>query len=161
MSAFVQHTDHIDLLVTALVRYDVRPGIKDVTAPGHWRTINLLDLDEVGRTLLRENVKSVMDRYDSIDGEEQADYAAQIASYNYFSTPDPQPSVVALIKACIGYGYQSCEHAGWETSEAKAIVDALESALIRKLPGMQEANTWSYVRPEMTHRKPVALNHLT
>jgi len=26
---------------------------------------------------------------------------------------------------------------------------------------MQEANTWSYVRPEMTHRKPVALNHLT
>ena len=147
MSVFVQPTDHIDLLVTALVQYEVQPFVPNPTDENHWRRILLDDKDEVGRSLLRENITSVLCREQDGDGGGQVDYTALVESYRFAPTPNPQPTVVALIKACDGYASQSCEHEGWETSNAKALVDGLRNRLIEKLPGYDVAETWSYRRP--------------
>ncbi len=46
---------------------------------------------------------------------------------------------VQTIKACDCYQYQSCEHPGWDTSQAKAFIDALRSEAWRSLPGYDDA----------------------
>ena len=158
MSAFVLSTDHIDLLVTALVRYDVRASVKGgIGAPAN---IDLSDPHAVGRLLLEENVKSVLARYgDGVEADEQADYAADIFSYHYervvlsTSTLGAEPAV-ALLLAVSCYVYQACEHGGWETSRARMLMEHLEATLmeglpgmdIDNLPGMDKATTWNYVR---------------
>lgn len=48
-------------------------------------------------------------------------------------------SVVEAIKNCHCYAYQSNEDDGWEKSEAKQCIDALESSLIYKLPDYDKA----------------------
>jgi len=48
-------------------------------------------------------------------------------------------SPVAVLKACSCYEYQSCEHPGWETSEAKRLIDSITQAAIAALPGYQDA----------------------
>lgn len=148
MSAFVQHSDHVDLLVTAIMRFDVHAGKEDPTAPSHWREISLIDFDEVGRSMIRENVNSVLYRYADVSAEELADYQTMVETYTFDSIL-PLPPVVALLKAVHGYTYQSCEHPGWDTSDAKALTDALEATLIRSLPGYHAADTWSYLRPSV------------
>jgi len=150
MSAFVHETDHIDLLVNAINRYDVRAYVADVTAAGHWRQCSgpTTDLDELGRLLISENVKSVLHRYADIDALEMAQYADMIEDYAYRSVPTPLPSPAALIKAAHGFKYQACEHDGWEASDACAIIDALEASLIQALPEYRDADTWCYTRPQ-------------
>lgn len=159
MSAFVQSSDHIDLLVTALVRYDVLVNVKGSVKA--LENIDVSDLYAVGCLLLEENVKSVLARYgDAIKPDEQAEYAADIFSYHYQSVllspstlgADP---VVALLLAVSGYTYQACEHEGWETSGARMLMEHLQAALMERLPGMDidnlpgmdTATTWNYTRP--------------
>lgn len=48
-------------------------------------------------------------------------------------------SAVQIIKAAHCYAYQASEADGWETSEAKQVVDGIVSAATHKLPGYAEA----------------------
>ena len=48
-------------------------------------------------------------------------------------------SAVQVIKACNCLDYQSCEHDGWEASEAKSFLDSLISAACHRLPGYDAA----------------------
>ena len=48
---------------------------------------------------------------------------------------------VQVIEACHGLAYQSCEAEEWEQSEACAIIQAIEAAAVRSLPGY-EAAAW-------------------
>ena len=54
---------------------------------------------------------------------------------------------IVLLKAVHGYEYQSCEHPGWEGSEAQAFCRSLTRALITELPGYSEAPGWEISNP--------------
>lgn len=49
---------------------------------------------------------------------------------------------VSVLKAIACYEYQSCEHEGWRSSEARQFCDELRHRMIQFLPGYDEAE-WS------------------
>lgn len=127
MSAFIVHPAHIDALVTFAIKARAsyyfandRHYITDHTA------------QQIGRTLMAENVASVAYRYrDSDDMGETEAYR-----FHFFQnglTP------VEVIKAAHCLAYQSCEHPGWEASEANAILEAIKDAACHKLAGYDAA----------------------
>ena len=52
-------------------------------------------------------------------------------------------STVEVLMAIKSYEYQSCEHDGWQGSEAQLCMSWMKDAAIRALPGYDEANTWN------------------
>jgi hypothetical protein len=64
------------------------------------------------------------------DGITKADVAAQAAI---------PFEAVQVLKACNCLEYQSCEHPGWEASEAHAFLQALKDKAVRALPGYETA----------------------
>ncbi|HUZ55086.1 MAG TPA: hypothetical protein VMU94_21490 [Streptosporangiaceae bacterium] len=75
--------------------------------------------------LLAENRRSVNHRY--ADDEYQAPYV--------FTEITGHLDPIAILKAISCYEYQSCEHPGWEASEARSFCEALRRRIIRWLPG--------------------------
>ena len=121
----------------------------------HRRELYCTDYDgaaKAGQMLWDENVKSVRHRYpdcdDELPGPIGCDY--QYGEHNAYQNGHIDP--VAVLKACDGYEYQSCEHEGWEESEAKAFVDALRHRAWHALPGYADAD-WE-IRDERA--EPVA-----
>jgi len=126
MSAFIVNHNHI----SALVRWACRANVsvycgtpsRHLDIPGNEQ--------EICDLLLGENVTSFNYRYrQSVEDR---------MIYDAFAT-SLRP--IDVIKACHCLEYQSCEHDGWEASTAKAIVEAVEAAAIRALPGY-EAAAW-------------------
>jgi hypothetical protein len=89
---------------------------------------------EFGAMLLRENMRSLAARYN-----DPVDNAAILAYRPALGPKITSLSIVALIKMVHCYRYQACEHEGWEASDARKATAALESALVHKLPGYEEA----------------------
>ena len=155
MSAFVVSHRHIDVLVeTAMfgpastrrnwhtfTYYHRKAGEPDLSA-GRERTIRPGDYDaanRLGQLLLEENAASVNYRYPG-DPEPPADeYQCRTAT---------RLPAVDVLMALDGYEYQSCEHPGWRTSEARSFTDALRRAVIGHLPGYSESDCWAI--PEAT-----------
>jgi hypothetical protein len=144
MSAFMQANAHIDYLLTAglwgrnvLRWYDEPIGFSipdnayregDPWGPGaidwhqkHSRELREDTADRVGSMLIAENRRSVNHRY----AEEELE---QI--YTFRRTMMENDSA-AVLQACGGYTYQSCEHPEWHRSEAKSFITALEHRMIR------------------------------
>lgn len=84
--------------------------------------------NRVGAMLWNENKRSVDHRYNEANDREV---------YRFASSRVTNP--VAILKAINCYEYQSCEHPEWETSEAQAFCAALTGAMVRSLPGYDEA----------------------
>jgi hypothetical protein len=82
--------------------------------------------------LYAENVKSVNYRYKGDD---------PITGCVYDPT-SPILAPVAVIKAVQSLDSQSCEHPGWETSDAKEILRTIKSEAIRRL-SCYELAEWS------------------
>lgn len=99
---------------------------------------------EVANMLWMENVKSVAARYPN---ESSATLPGPVGE-DFVITPSdikfclPDVGVVPVLKAIHGLEYQSCEHDGWRKSEAYSFLKSLEGALIRTLPGYEDAE-WS------------------
>lgn len=120
--------------------------VNDETKPGGYRMEEIApgDLEraaEVANMLWQENIKSVSHRYPN---ESSATLPGPIGGSFVIEPHHIKPyrvrvEVVQVLKACHCYAYQSCEHDGWKTSDAKAFIDALESQAVRKLPGYDEA----------------------
>lgn len=181
MSALIVSKAHIDAMVTAAASpgavdgglrwessYDLdlrhvfeeqgyEAYLKALSA--HRRKVSYGDLDrcsEVGMMLWRENLASVQYRYDERDGNElpgPRDFTpSQIAAYRFKRTDVLSP--VVILNAIAYYEYQSCEHPGWQTSEARSFCEALRHKMIDRLPGMDEA-PWglaeSDVRPSRVY----------
>lgn len=105
--------------------------------------------DRVGAMLWSENAVSVSFRYggedyDTIPGPDGFS-ALELAGYTYdrFTTVDtpagpmvgPRKVDPVRVLHLIGrYEYQSCEHPGWHTSEAKAFVEVLYRRCVNMLP---------------------------
>lgn len=111
MSAYVVDKDLIDRLIAAALR-------AELFMPA--------DASENGRMLWRENVVSVAYRYNlaTRDATELADYERDVEAYTY----EPREFTAQQIDADIGcLDYQSCEHDGWEASEAYALLRQLRA----------------------------------
>lgn len=138
MSAWIVSQAHVDALVSAALPSG---GERlNYNHAGSWHEVGHGDADRVGRLLWEECHRSVNYRYTE---------STPTPAYNY-RIPGATLSVATLIKAAHCYRYQSCEHPEWETSEARAIIEALESHLVHRVPGYEEA-PWGlddeHVRP--------------
>lgn len=156
MSAFMVGKEHIDALVTAALaigqegplRWFAHPLTDEESALAHqvgapWgaegpeiarrlsRYATAEEADRIGQMVTRENRLSVNHRYNESEVEDIYAYdgPAQVRSV------DP----VVILKAIDCYEYQSCEHPGWEASEAFAFCQALRRRMIRRLPGYDDA----------------------
>tara|TARA_R110000868_G_scaffold147436_1_gene368946 strand:- start:365 stop:748 length:384 start_codon:yes stop_codon:yes gene_type:complete len=124
MSAFIVSQNHINYLVQA-----ARHISRDMSR----RYPNGSD---VALMLETENWKSVTCRY----GHEK-DFGETPTLRNVPFQPKVRLTPVQVLKAIACYEYQSCEHLGWETSTARQFCERLRAAMIRDLPGYEEA-TW-------------------
>jgi hypothetical protein len=131
-------TTHIDAMLTAGLAYAIPGG------PLYWYwaephavnpaakqryALTPQTAGTVGALLLAENRRSVDHRYREEEWEEP---------YLFTRLPGwPDPAVV--LKAVHCYEYQSCEHPGWETSQAYAFIRRLERAAIYRVPGYEDA----------------------
>jgi hypothetical protein len=156
MSAFMVSKAHIDALVSAALapgtegplRWFCRPMTEQektdayqVGAPWGmgapiigrrlFRYATPEEADRIGQMLVRENRLSVNHRY----GESEVEDVYTYSGPSHPRATDP----VAILKALDCYEYQSCEHPGWEASEAFAFSQALRRRLIRRLPGYEGA----------------------
>ncbi len=126
MSAFICNDYHISLLAS----YACNKRLS---------CVNGLDAEQVGKILYAENLASVNYRYhDTPDAQDcfKFDDRAQQAN----------PNAVTVLKAANCLSYQSCEHDGWDKSQAHKIVEAIISNAIYSLPGYQEAQ-WEIAEP--------------
>ncbi|MGM1065623.1 hypothetical protein [Saccharothrix sp. Mg75] len=117
MSAWTVENGHIDILVNAMAQLDIVP--KDLGADG-FRTL--------GQKLWHENHTSVNHRYSE---------RTPTPRYRLHTTEaDLDP--ILLLRAVDCYTYQSCEHPGWEDSEAHALTRRLHAAVLDGNPGLAE-----------------------
>lgn len=151
MSAWIVSKAHIDAIVYAALCYpSPSSSLTWKDSEGRKQSLSRASTSEVrdyvGRMLWMENLVSVAYRYpDDKDGQRPGPGGltqAEIIGYTY-AVPRRRPSVVEALKLINCFSYQSCEHPGWEKSEALAFCTVLTSALIDELPGY-EAAPWGW-----------------
>ena len=133
MSAWIVSENHIRLLVEALYKYEVIDGISH----------HIYTPDTLGQMLWRENHKSVNYRYHR--RAKTPTYTHDSAAVATWAYPCPGRGVVrdlvrtpALVsKQAHCYHYQSCEHTGWEKSQACSLIARLLE-VIEKTTGTDE-----------------------
>jgi hypothetical protein len=129
MSAFEVSKTHIDVLVSAAMRFGTGSGWMYSSLGGETTPINLETADKFGQMLWDENARSVSYLHGG-DVEEVEAYT--------FKRVDTT-SIVQVLKAIDCLEYQSCEHDGWNDSEAQQFCHALRRRMIRALPGYDSA----------------------
>ena len=151
MSAFEVDATHIDVMVSAALQRvscgetmrwyhgdipgtqpgEMLPGGEDYASACERtrREVTSETAETWGATLLAENRRSVNHRYDEEEIEEPYVFTEYAGSF--------KPA--AILKALDCYEYQSCEHPGWEASEAHSFCEALRSRMIHQLPGYADA----------------------
>lgn len=119
MSAWIVDKEHIDMMVTAIIRSE----IVQVSA----------EPDEIGRQLWAENVKSIHARYPDT-AENDCDYpgpcdftSLDVDLYHY--EPTPLLDVTGLANAFRCYDYQTCEHDDYRTGAIAPLVVQMAEAL--------------------------------
>ena len=122
MSAWIVNRDHLDLLLTAALAWEL-------TGPEQ--------ADETGRMLWKENLASVAYRYPADrDGQRPGPHDFRDRDVDiYRFRPYPgrvDPEVVATAAASLAY--QSCEHPGWEASPACRWVTRLHEHASARIP---------------------------
>ncbi|WP_436528284.1 hypothetical protein [Actinoplanes sp. HUAS TT8] len=122
MSAWIVDRDHLDLLLTAAIDWDV------ITAD---------QADGTGRMLWKENLASVTYRYPhDRDGGRPAPHGFRdrdVDTYQYRPYPGRlDPDVVEAAAASLRY--QSCEHPGWKDSPAARWVNHLHQLAVDRVP---------------------------
>lgn len=150
MSAYVVDKTHIRYLIHAALHPSLEIFHTDKFRWFHNEWHDISDPSKLGQMLWDENVKSVRYRY----GEDR-DLPGPVDQNFTYGRHKAFPSSlevkhIEVIKACNCYSYQSCEHDEWETSEAKAFIDALVIRVLYTLPGYEEAK-WG--APESCYRR--------
>jgi hypothetical protein len=125
MSAFICNDSH----VTALAVYAARH-----------RILGRSDANQIGELLHAENITSVNYRYG--EGTKPHFAMCEWAAFHPFSQ-------VQIIKAARCLRYQSCEHPGWETSDACKLLEEIIGRNTGDLPGYDEA-AWEITLPATT-----------
>lgn len=169
MSAWIVDKAHIDALLAVAVNgprgvsFDQWYGFSwaETVEPVKWVRSRDAVPDKIGMMLWSENFASIHDRYpDTIEGGE---YPGPIGIAHEhvltYTWPEgtPRLNAVEALKATQCYQYQSCEHDGWETSEAKRFTDALKENLIGHVPGYDEA-AWGITTEDLANAAQEALS---
>ena len=140
MSAFVCSDQHLNYMLNAYASYCSR-GLTDD------------ELLAMGKMLRDENNASVNYRY---EGRYPEDLGAPYEQPLRIVSVDP----VTTLKLVHCYRYQSCEHDGWEKSQARQWCDSLEAGACSRLPGYEDApwgtDEWQPKRPEQRALLPLA-----
>lgn len=126
MSAWLLDPEHWDVVAHLIVRH-VDPT---------------LEVRKVFETLAEENCRSYEARYSHIPDAVREVASARGTLHQYALQAGALPEVPggAIYKAAGCYGYQSCEHDGWEDSIARAWTHALEKAYERD--GYRDSSGW-------------------
>ncbi len=135
MSAFQLPAEHLGAIVRWTLLESHGYG---ATWRGH--TANPNDAADMLECLAAECFTSVRSRYPNGPLPGPCD-----ASDGPVSCPDTlsrykRLTPVEVLKACSCYEYQSCEHDGWERSEAFRLIEAIRHAAIAALPGYEDAD---------------------
>ena len=150
MSAFVVSQHHINFLVQIAVHIGSGRRLSWYTNNVHHKLgFDRKDFEAIGQKLLDENTRSVDYRYRASG---IADAIGEPFTYTY-GVPDCVMRGgwhAQTLKAIACLRYQSCEHPGWEASEACAFLRALEHATIDRLPGYESA-VWEITKPMVTN----------
>ena len=129
MSAFIVDPAHIQ----AIVRFALAPVYQSHIRFSYYSTLRqeriYPDAAELGQLLTDANVESVSYRY-------------REANEPLPFTPAYRPviSAVQCIKACDCLAYQSCEHPGWDGSDAEAAIQAIKHEACKRLSGYDDAS---------------------
>ncbi len=84
---------------------------------------------KLAQMLHDENVKSVNFRYGEDTAPETVVWDGKYQDLR----------AIEVIKSCKCLDYQSCEHDGWDASDAKAFLDRVINGAIGRLPGYDNA----------------------
>ena len=125
MSAYIVDRNHILYLVEfAVAMREHRGRCFRWYHDGEAYELTDFNATEVGQMLWDENIASVAHRYrDSIfDGPGRPSDDDLVFLHRM---PDYDWSVAQVLQSADCYAYQSCEHPGWGSSNAKAFIDAL------------------------------------
>ena len=142
MSACIVSKEHIDAMVAAAINSGRYGSYFTYYWADNRHEANTANADEVGRMLWNENLKSIHCRYPDTQENDESypgpnDFTAiQVANYKFpkglvLKAQRIDPKKMFSPISC--YEYQSCEHDGWATSQAKAFCDGLRLALIDQL----------------------------
>lgn len=148
MSAFILGPDHIDYLVSAAVHAGIYHGGFGIY--WHGERVEWHNADAVGAALLRENIASVSFRYESHRGDLPGPIPSP-APEDYEYRPFLSVTTAQVLKALDCYEYQSCEHQGWNDSEARRFCDVLRRRYAATVPGYEDA-LWEVDRTELLKR---------
>jgi hypothetical protein len=110
MSAWMCSDTHLSALANAMVEAGIVPDRR---------------AEEYFTMLVAQNKASLDARYE--------DAADMYEVNNKFLHSARFASNAEAVKNCHCYAYQACEDDGWDDSEAKACVDALEAVILNKL----------------------------
>ena len=137
MSAYMVSAEHVRAMLNAgLAQAGDDPLTWQVSDnPYTERTLNRATAEAVGAMLLAQNRRSVDYRYD-------ADELEELYTHGFSSERSP----VEILKAIACYEYQASEAPDWDESETRAFCQALRLAMIRRLPGYDEAD-WGIDTP--------------
>ena len=149
MSAYLLSRGHIRYLVEAALHLEPesfqegcrREGLRSYYHGGKRREVNSATADALGLMLWTECAKSVGARYPNDGPDDLPGPVGDGPRFGYVHQLawDAHLEPVQVIKAIRCYEYQSCEHAGWEASEAKAFCAALLVHAASCLPGYEAA----------------------
>jgi hypothetical protein len=140
MSAWIVDRAHIDVLVQALAEGE---HVTDV------------DPDEIGRTLWRENLKSVAIRYpNDTDGTRPGPNSFRDGDVDTYTYRRPSkritPDGVYAAVAC--YQYQCAEYEAWDQQTGAkwttTLREALEASGVRKDRALDQ-NPWGYTEDDV------------
>lgn len=153
MSAYVVERYHIIYLVKAAENAAIRSRFPlqwgssvDHRLRGRLEAGEAISkLVEIAQMLWDENRASVSYHYPDgkLPGPTNEDYIIREEDFEKFQWIFTAAEVFRAIDC---YQYQSCEHPGWRTSEAKAFTDALRVKWTHLLPGWDDA-PWGAPKP--------------
>jgi hypothetical protein len=164
MSAWIVSKAHIDALVSAAMAQGDTFYWYDADG-NHSHELTYTDTEranQVGRMLWAENLASINALYvDTVEnpgncpGPVSFNGPETVEVYKFVRTHKLTP--VQILKAIDCYEYQSCEHAGWKTSEAHQFCEALEVRMVSSLPGYNEAR-WGLDEDDVRGKREVLIN---
>ena len=159
MSAYVCNPEHFGALAALAVRRFNPSGLPG----GNWNSvissfnIGVSDAQVAGYIagqLAQANIDSVAARYpNDVSGgrpgpcltDEEIIRQADAWAVRYLKR-EPKLSIADYFSLCGCYEYQSCEHDGWDKSDAKQQIERIKDGLTRRLPGFSDS-PWSWTDP--------------
>jgi hypothetical protein len=125
MSAYIVADDTIDMLASAASLWNVT-----INLSSDRRLNGRTDTAAIAAALHTENVRSVNHLYRE---------STPANGYRFSRVVAEAFTAVEVLAAAAGLRYQSCEHPEYFTSDAAEVLNVIERAAIRNLPGYSDA----------------------